>query len=184
MTVASVNQVATARQIVATLQDHLGDFLAPLATAHGLTLSTPAATSYAVGRLVDGPIPPEAFRTPAIIIGWEQTDFGLQVMAGDYLTTTRYVASIITSETDVASDDLAVILESAQDYATAVGQCLGRHLEAEARGAATPIPLHTVYVVEEAISIPLAYDDIEAQTSALRVTDVVIEVKQYQTIRG
>lgn len=184
MTAASANQVATARQIVATLQSHLGDFLAPLASAHGLTLSTPLTTSYAVGRLVDGPVPPEAYRTPAIIVGWEQTDFGLQVMAGEYMTTTRYVISIVTSEQDVASDDLAVILESAQDYATAVGQCLATHLEQDARSAATPIPLHTAYVAEEAISIPIAFDDVEAQTSALRVTDVVLSVTQYQSIRG
>jgi|11_taG_2_1085331.scaffolds.fasta_scaffold00243_28 hypothetical protein len=184
MTAASANQVATARQIIETLQDHLDDFLGPLATAHGLTLSTPAASSYAVGRLVDSVIPPEAYRTPAILVGWESTDFGTQVMAGEYLTTTRYAISIITSEQDVASDRLDVILESAQDYATAVGQCLTTHLEADARAATIPIPLHTAYVVEEAVNLPLNFDDIEEQTSALRVTDVVLEVMQYQSIRG
>ena len=97
-------------------------------------------------------------------------------MAGEYLTTTRYAISIITSEQDVASDRLDVILESAQDYATAVGQCLATHLEADARAAAIPIPLHTAYVVEEAVNLPLNFDDIEEQTSAPRVTDVVLEV--------
>lgn len=180
MSTGTDNAVDTARQIIQVLKDHLDDFLPLFESAHSVTLPAPANTSYQVTSLTSERIPEVMYETPAIVVGWEQNQAEAMDGRGAYMMSIPYVVIVAFTEADVDTDDQGKIQECAQDYATAIGQCVAKHLPPDAQAAG--LRVHSAYMLEEQVNEPIYFAD--EDRAPVRTSLVRVEVKQYQSMRG